>query len=170
MFIGFAMARTPGLLDTTKEQYFDRLSKEESGGLSVLAKVWSDEIKRPVSSRDVVIGGLLDAMIHSAMNLRDRILPWNWHFIRTPRHLPFVVSDWPAWGQRYGGFYMLSFPISSEVALITSDCPDVGLPDDAVRNVAEVNKQTMSRASTFVVCHQESFPGDDSLDMWVNTK
>src|SRR5262249_13033353 len=59
LFIGFAAARTRGLLETTEEQYFERLSNEESARLGVVSKMWSDALKRPIINRDVVVGGFL---------------------------------------------------------------------------------------------------------------
>jgi hypothetical protein len=62
--------------------------------------------------------------------------------------------------------YLLSFPISSEVALVTSDHPGFHVPDNLIENVAVINRQTIAKASIFVVGHKTSFPGDECLKEW----
>jgi Protein of unknown function (DUF4238) len=166
LFIGFAGARCRELMNTCETAYFKEMPDEKHADLAEVAALWSDAVKKPLTERDVVRGGFLDAIHSCALLLRDQILTLTWQFIRTPRQLPFVVSDWPVWRQKFGTFSIVSFPISSEIALVMSDCPDFGVPDDPIKNVIEMNKQTIDRARSFIVCHQDSFPGDENLKSW----
>jgi hypothetical protein len=62
---------------------------------------------------------------------------------------------------------MLTFPISSEIALLTSNHPDIGIPQCGVENIKKINDRTLFRATRFVVCHKDSFPGEEMLGEWV---
>jgi hypothetical protein len=85
--------------------------------------------------------------------------------------MPLITTDWPAFGRKFGQneeFAVLSFPVSSEVALVMCNHPGFGLPGDLVRNVVEMNTERLHKAKNFVVCHQDSFPGDKLLNKWNN--
>jgi hypothetical protein len=150
-----------------EENYFENLPEEDIADLDSIAKRWEELVRKPVSGRDVVKGGFFDALINRGLAWRDRILGFKWHFMHTARHEPFIISDWPVWGHQYEEWYMVSFPVSSELAMVASDHPHFGIPDNGIRNVIEMNKQTLHRAGRFIACHQESFPGDDLLAAWL---
>ena len=79
-------------------------------------------------------------------------------------------SDWPVFAQRDNDgdkeIRFVSFPISSEVAVLINDGGSIRRDVDPIDGVRAINYQTLERAQEFVICHQESFPGDDLLAEW----
>ena len=136
-----------------------------------LLQEWCKLIGKPFSpsaDRELLRSSLFRAAIFVATVWMERILPWKWQFLRTTRDHPFIVSDWPASGTKDIGHWLLTFPISSEIAILTSSHPGVGFPHGGtVADVRAINIRTMHKAKRFVVCHKNSFPGDDELGAWL---
>ena len=93
-------------------------------------------------------------------------MEWNWTFIHTEKTYPFVTSDWPVFMEKPDKIHFVSFPISSETSLIICD-HSLPIGRNPVDEVCVVNRQTCAKAQEFVICHQNSFPGDDLLSRWV---
>jgi hypothetical protein len=168
LFVGFQMARTPNLIEGVEKQHLATNPTDER-----LLKLWCQTIKRPFTSdidSKLLKTSLFDAVVVCALRWQQRILPWRWHFLSTTRDAPFITSDWPSFGNRDDRYHLLTFPISSEVALLTSDHPDVGVPDRGVENIKIINGRTLNKATRFVVCHKDSFPGDEMLEEWVKRR
>ena len=165
-FIGFAAARTRNLLEKT-ESYHLESDPTEEWLLREWCKLTQKEFKKKDSDRELLRDSLFRAAISCGVKWTERILAGKWHFLRTTRNAPFVVSDWPAAGILEAGHWLLTFPISSEVALLASSHPDVGFPSGGTaEDVRSVNLRTIYRGTRFIVCHKDSFPGDDCLSKW----
>ena len=168
LLVGFAAARTRNLMESVERE---RLATDPTD--EELLKAWCETIKKPYTpetDRQLLKTSLLGAVLLCATRWQQRILSWNWHFVRTMRDYPFITSDWPVRGEFDQGYGLLTFPISSEVALLVSDHPGVGIPDRGVENVKNINHRTLSRATRFVICHKDSFPGDELLVEWSREK
>jgi hypothetical protein len=163
-FVGFAAARNRNLIERVEEQHLVMYPTDER-----LLKIWCETINKPFSSdtdRQLMKANLFDSVVFSAVRWQQRILSWKWHFLRTSRDNPFITSDSPALGDRNQVYSMLTFPISSEVAFLASNHPDFGISDLGVENIKRINERTLYKASRFVVCHKESFPGEEMLKEW----
>jgi hypothetical protein len=168
LFIGFAAARTRTLIEGVEQIRQESEPTDES-----LLRLWSETVNKPLSSdtdRQLFKESILGAAAFSAIRWQHRILSWKWCFVKTGRDEPFISSDWPALGDRHRNYAVLTFPISSEVALVTGNHPDFGVPDRGVENIKFINGRTLQRATRFVVCHKDSFPGEKFLKDWVGQK
>jgi hypothetical protein len=171
LFIGFAAVRTPAMMNCTRDTYFEKLPTERINDVEQVVRMWCSTMGQSYddnSMRDFMKPSLLGATIISAASIRDRLLSWKWTFIRASRENPFITSDWPVFAQHDAkdDIRFVSFPISSQVAVLINSQgqirPDIA-QDDGVR---AMNFQTLDRARHFVICHQDSFPGDESLNNW----
>ena len=172
LFVGFAAARNKGLLEQVEMDM-----PAPPVGHDELLRLWCESTYVPVSLEaqlQMMKPSLLAAVAYSALKWqqRKRILgkQWRWYFIETTRNAPFITSDWPAAGEFDSGYSLLSFPISSQVALLASDHPEFAISHRGIENVRALNARTLWRATRFVVCHKDSFPGDDQLTAWVAMK
>lgn len=169
MFIGLTYARTPAVMQTTLEDYFSKLPVNEVIDIEGLVKIWchvSNQSYTNQSRSEFLKPSLFFGILVWAASLRDRLLSWNWHFVHTTRDLPFITSDWPVFMQKEKRVHFVSFPISSETALIVWSAGKLRENLNCFQNVIAMNRQTLVRACEFVVCHQNSFPGDELLPKW----
>lgn len=165
MFIGITAARTPSMMKGTLDQYFSELPIESIVELDDIVQLWCDitgKIYTENSQKEFFKPSVFGAVLVWAASLRDRLVKWNWTFIRTTINYPFVTSDSPALSQKMGNVRLVTFPISSEIAVIISN---VGLRKN-IDNVASMNRGTLENAKEFVICHKKCFPGDDFLPNW----
>ena len=164
-FVAFAAARTRNLLEVTE---CNRLRDNPTD--EWLLREWCKMTGKEFTSNadgELLRSSLFRAATTCAVRWMERILPWKWHFLRTTRDAPFILSDWPAAGTFDIGHHLLTFPISTEIALVTSSHPGVGLPHGGtVDDVRAINLRTMHHATKFLVCNKKSFPGDDFLPKW----
>lgn len=100
-----------------------------------------------------------------ALSLRDRLMQWEWKLLGTSRANPFITSDRPVflWRDPQRDVQFVSFPISSEMGLVVVS--RFGFRDglDPQKEIAELNRQTMLKATRFVVSCQRHFSGDTTL-------
>ncbi len=103
-----------------------------------------------------------------AASFRDRVVEWDWHFIRTTREAPFVTSDCPVYAERdqTGAMCFVQFPIATEVALVAHNTGVLRTDRDPRRDTEAINRGTLQRAREFVVSCSPSFPGDACLRAW----
>jgi hypothetical protein len=85
--------------------------------------------------------------------------------IQTTRERPFITSDRPVFAQwdREDDVRMVSFPVSSEFALIIINGGKFNEARDPTNEAVVMNRQTLDRARKFVVTCKEAFPGDELL-------
>lgn len=171
LFIGFAAARTPTMMKSTSEGYFENLPKEDINDLEQVVRMWCACTNQSYSDKslcDFMKPSLLSAIITWAVSIRDRLLKWKWTFIRASRHKPFITSDWPVFAQHdeQDDIRFAGFPISSQVAALINSSGEIRTDIDPHDGVRAMNFQTLDRAQHFVISHQDSFPGDESLKDW----
>lgn len=171
LFVGFAAARTPGIMHSTQEDSLAELPKERAKELDEMARDWCVSVGKShneSSMREFLKPSLLNAVVSSALSMRKRLLQLQWYFVRTNANEPFITSDWPVFAEydSSSDVRVVSFPLSSESALIaTSLTLDNSQLKDAL-SVAAINRQTLSRAKEFLICRQTSFPADADLAEW----
>lgn len=171
LFIGFAAARTPAMMDSTSEGYFEKLPKGEIDDLEQVVRMWcaiTNQSYSENSTRDFIKPSLLRGIIIWAISIRDRLLKWQWTFIRASRQNPFITSDWPVFAEhdQEDDIRFVSFPISSEVALVINSSGEIRSDIEPYDSIRVFNRQTLDRAQHFVICHQDSFSGDEELKGW----
>ena len=177
MFIGLAMARTPEMVKTTLDDHIAGVDVNESRILEEDTKAWCEAVDQPYTGRsraEFLKPSILGAVDLWSGSIRGRMLAWHWTFLRTTREHPFITSDWPVFAQRdeRRGVHLVSFPVSSEIALLVLSSAELSrFPLGCTRDIdfeeaRVINQQTLDRAQEFVICHQDSFPGDDLLAAW----
>ena len=162
------------MMDSTREGYFEKPPTEELDDLEQVVRMWcaiTNQTFSEKSIRDFLKPSQMGAIIIWATSIRDRLLRWKWTFIRASRQNPFITSDWPVFAQHdaEGDIRFVSFPISSEVALLINSSAEIRSDIDPYDGVRVLNRQTMDRAQHFIICHQDSFPGDTELKDWPKT-
>ena len=170
-FIGITAARNPSMMATTQQQYLSNLSDDRASELEERTRQWCEIAGRNYDERsriEFLKPSVFGSIVIWAMSLRERLLSWNWTFIRTDAENPFVTSDSPVFSERESmdGIHLLGFPISSEVALIANSEGQIRSDTTSLESVRAVNMQTLARASEFVVCRKPSFPADNCLPAW----
>lgn len=170
LFIGFAAARTPGIMHPTQDDSLANLPAKRSEELNEMAREWCESISKPYtedSVKEFLKPSLLKALFVSAISMRDRLLSFRWKFLRTTADQPFVTSDWPVFADLDPAtdLRLVCFPISSECALIATN-GELKSQLKGTAKVEAINRQTLSRATEFVICRQSSFPGDADLTEW----
>jgi hypothetical protein len=166
-FMGYLAARSRGLIDNIQQEHRAKREKDDW-----LVKAWCAQvgIKFDDTAEDKMLkDSLLRAVDDRASAWRDKLLSGRWAFMKAPRNDPFITSDWPVFGRDEGEYWFVTFAISSEVATLVSNHPKARFQPgpEAVR---AVNVNTMVRASRFIVCPKESFPGDEHLATWASRK
>jgi len=126
MFVGVTVARTPAMLGTTRQSYLNNLPRNEGLELTRLSRLWAQYVSLPQDrdpKDDFTKPSALGAVLVWAVSLRDRMLAWEWHFIRTSRDRPLVTSDWPVYAEKHPtcDVRFIQFPISAEIALVVND-------------------------------------------------
>ncbi|HUW81656.1 MAG TPA: DUF4238 domain-containing protein [Phycisphaerae bacterium] len=173
MFMGITAARTPAMMGVTVQAYFDSLPTTEVNDLDAVVSLWCSMTGRMSSDperarREFMKPSAFGAILVWAVSLRDRLLEWTWTWVRTTPDQPFVTSDWPVYAEyvEQNDLRLLSFPLSSEVALVVNNSGMIRQDRDALQDVRAMNRRTMERASEFIVCRQPTFLGDEDLRQW----
>jgi len=170
-FIGFTAARSPDLIRNVRISHekaqsltcqadFDKLLQQYC---TITGQVWGPHIGQQLLHEDA-----LNAAFMWGQSLEYRFLYYNWHLLCTTRHEPFVTSDRPVFAEKEldDSAYLVSLPVSSEVAVLIFDGGSLNPNRDKSREVATINVQTLRRADRFVACCQQTFPGDEILNEW----
>jgi hypothetical protein len=168
MFIGVTAARTPSMVKETLDEYFDDLPIDDIAELKDLVKVWCSITGRNYTAKsknDFMKPSMFRAILIWAASLRDRLIKWNWTFIRTARNRPFITSDSPVLAQKQGDIRLVTFPISSEISVVICNT-SLANKTDRENDVITMNRGTMQDAKEFVICHMNSFPCDTFIKTW----
>jgi hypothetical protein len=168
LFIALTAARCPGLLGSVLEEHLDRLRLADRTRLDDLVRLWCDQIGMPYASyshTEFLKPSTFGAMWKWALILQDQLLGWEWHLISTARERPYVTSDRPVFAQwePKQNLRLVSFPVSSLIMLIVIAGGQFNEARHRTNDVIVGNRQTMHRASEFVIACSESFPGNDFL-------
>lgn len=161
LFIAVTAARSPDTMRTILVQHLDSLSPVPMAELDLDARILCESGDRPFDDKaqaEFLKPSSFRAIWNWSQNLKHRLLRWEWHFLSATRDRPFVTSDQPAFAKLDSKVHSVSFPVSSEVALVITDDRKWKRTE-----VAEINTWTLDRAKRFVVACQESFPGDKLL-------
>ncbi len=170
LFIGITAARIPSMVNKTLDEYFDKLPVDDIAELEGLVKLWCSITGlnyTTKSKNEFMKPSVFGAILIWAASLRDRLIKWNWTFNRTTRNQPFITSDSPVFAQKQGNIRLVTFPISSEIAVVICN---TRFPNnrDTENDVIAMNRGTMEGAKEFIICHMNSFPCDTFLKQWDN--
>lgn len=163
-FIAFAAARAPFLMDFVEAQHLAKQPTDDS-----LVRAWCAHVGLVYdenAEKKLLKKSLFKAIDKIAHAWRERVMTGQFWFIRAPREAPFITSDWPVLGDKLGEHWGITFPVSSEIALVAGTFPGLRVDNPGYDDVRKLNLRTMSRAKRFIVCHQKSFPGDEMLEKW----
>jgi hypothetical protein len=168
MFIALTAARSPELISAATEDHLNALADYDRAELDGLVRLWCDWTQRPYDQKaynEFLKPSSFGGMWLWSESLQRRFLQWEWHFVHTTRDLPFVTSDRPVLLQwdRTHGVRLVTFPVSSEVALVIVAAGQFNEARDRSMEARAMNRGTMDRASEFVVACKESFPGEEYL-------
>ena len=168
LFIALTATRSPELMNLMTKDHVASLPASDQEELDDLAKLWCECTGQVYDSKaraEFMKPSSFGAIWLMSQSLRSRLLQWQWHFLSTPRDRPFVTSDRPVFLEwdREQDTRMVSFPVSSEVALIVTPEGLLNEKRDRANEVWAVNRQTMAHANKFVAACGETFPGDEVL-------
>ncbi|HUT88559.1 MAG TPA: DUF4238 domain-containing protein, partial [Thermoguttaceae bacterium] len=171
LFIGVTYARTPTAIKRAEDGSFEDMPREQLADLDEWVKLWCSVTGREFganSRSEFTKPSVFSSILRFAASLQERLLRWNWTFVRTTPERPFVTSDCPAFAQHDGkrDIQFVSFPISSSVALVVNSAGQIRQDMEPLVQVRAMNGQTLDRAREFVVCRQPCFLGDDFLVEW----
>jgi len=156
LFMGVAAARTPAMMGITTPAYCDRLPARELHDLSETACLWAKYVGLPEGKdarAEFMKPSAFGAVLIWATSFRDRLLGWDWHFVRTTRQMPFVTSDWPVYAEKdpTSGVRFVQFPISAEIALVANSAGALRQNRDPKEDIKAMNRGTLQQAREFVV-------------------
>lgn len=168
LFIAITAARSPELMNSVMTQHLGGLAETDRTELDDLVKRWCHWTGKPYGSKshsEFLKPSSFGGIWIWSQTLQRRLLQWDWHLVNTTRERPFVTSDRPVWAQwdRDQDVRLVSFPVSSEIALIIITGGRFNEARDRTNEVFAMNRQSMDRASEFVVACKETFPADDFL-------
>ena len=168
LFVALTAARSPELMNSVMTDHLGKLSPGDRAGLDALVKRWCDWTGRrygPKSHEEFLKPSSFGAIWIWSQSLQRRLLQWEWHLVYTTRDRPFVTSDRPVLAEwdRDQDLRLVTFPVSSEVALIVIAGGRFNEARDRTKEVLAMNRQTMDRATEFVVACKQSFPADEYL-------
>jgi hypothetical protein len=168
LFIALTAARSPRLRDIVVAEHLGGLAPADRAELDDLVQLWCTWTGTRHDER--AYGEFLKPSSFGAawawsLSLQRYLLEAEWHLVRTTRDQPFITSDWPVYAHwdREQDVRLVSFPVSSEVALIIFTGGQLNPARDPKDAAKMVNLQTMCRATEFVVACKTSFPGDAYL-------
>ena len=168
LFIALTAARSPELMNSAMVAHVGRLPHADRAELEDLARLWCHWTRKPYDSKshsEFLKPSSFGAIWMWSQSLQSRLLQWEWRLVSTAREQPFVTSDRPVFAQwdRNEDVRLVSFPVSSEVALIIIAGGQFNESRDRTNEVSAMNHQTMDRATEFVVACKETFPADEFL-------
>lgn len=165
LFIALTAARSPKMIETVVESHLAKLTHAERNELDDLAKRWCHWIGRSFDAKSLhefLKPSSFGAIWLWSQNLQRRLIDWDWHLIKTTNDQPFVTSDRPVFAQwdLEMGVRLVSFPVSSEIAIIVSN-GRLNTARDSRNDVAVMNRQTLDSATEFVVaCREAALNGE----------
>jgi len=168
LFVALTAARSPELMKCVMAEHLGSLAPADRAELDDLVELWCGWTGKPCDSKsqsEFLKPSSFGAIWMWTQSFQGRLMEWEWHLVQTTRARPFVTSDRPAFAQwdRDQGVRLVSFPVSSEFALIVISGGRFNVARDLTKEVPAMNRQTMDRASEFVVACKEAFPGDEFL-------
>jgi hypothetical protein len=170
LFLALTAARSPNMMNGVVTEHLEGLAPAARAELDELVKLWCGWTRKPYDSKshsEFLKPSSFGAIWVWSQSLQRRLLEWEWHLIQTTRDRPFVTSDRPVflqWDQQQGA-RLVSFPVSSEFALIVISGGQFNEARDRTNEAAAINRQTMDRANEFVVACKENFPADTALEI-----
>jgi hypothetical protein len=168
MFIGVTTARTPSAMKDTLNKFFSGPPINDMDELEKNTRLWcnvTDKNYTEKSKEDFLKPSIFGAILYWAATFSYRSVKWNWTFVRTTRDCPFITSDSPALLQKMNNIRFVTFPISSEIAVVISNA-ELRNDRNGIKDVVAMNRGTLENAKEFVICHKKSFPCDDFLSQW----
>ncbi len=168
LFVALTAARSPEMMKGVITEHLSNLAPGARSELDELVKLWCSWTGKPYDSKshsEFLKPSSFGAVWVWSQSLQRRLLEWEWHLIQTTRDRPFVTSDRPVFAQwdREQDMRLVSFPLSSEFAFIVITGGQINKGRDCANEAAVINRQTLDRASEFVVACKEGFPGAEFL-------
>lgn len=168
LFMALTAARSPELMGSVMMDHLSNLAAHDRAELDDLVKLWCNWTRKPYgpkSHSEFLKPSSFGAIWVWSQSLQQRLLQWEWHLAHTTRDQPFVTSDRAVLAQwdRDKDMRLVTFPVSSEVALIVIAGGQFNEARDRTKEAYAMNRGTMDRASEFIVACKQSFPGDDYL-------
>ncbi|MFH1748502.1 MAG: DUF4238 domain-containing protein [Planctomycetota bacterium] len=168
LFVALTAARSPKLMNSVMTDHLSNLAEGDCAELDALVKLWCHWTGKPYgpkSHSEFLKPSSFGAIWIWSQSLHRRLLQWEWHLVYTTRDQPFVTSDRPVFARwdRGQDVRLVSFPVSSEVALIVIAGGQFNEARDRTKEAYALNRQTMCGATEFVVACNQQFPGDELL-------
>lgn len=168
LFIALTAARSPEMMNGVVTEHLGGLAPAARAELDDLVKLWCGWTAKPYDSRshnEFLKPSSFGAIWVWSQSLQSRLLKWEWHLVQTTRNRPFVTSDRPVFAQwdREQNVRLVSFPVSSEFALVVTTGGEFNQARDRTNEAVAMNRQTFDRASEFVVASKVAFPGEEFL-------
>jgi hypothetical protein len=163
IFVALTAARSPEMITGVMTEHLSGLASDARAELDELVKLWCGWTGKPYdskSSSEFLKPSSFGAIWVWSLSLQRRLLEWEWRLVQTTRERPFVTSDRPVFAQHGQDMALVRFPVSSEIALLAFTGGRFREPPDGVY---AMNRQTMDRASWFVVSCKPAFPADEFL-------
>lgn len=168
MFIALTAARSPELMNTVVEAHLSGLADGDRAELDALVRLWCEWTRKPYGPKahsEFLKPSSFGAIWIWSQSLRRRLLQWEWHLVHTTRDKPFITSDRAVLAQwdHAQNVRLVTFPVSSEVALIIITGGQFNEARDRSIEARAMNRGTMDGATDFVVACKQDFPCDDFL-------
>jgi hypothetical protein len=168
LFIALTAARSPEMMSGIVTDHLHGLIPAARGELDELVRLWCRGTGKQYDSKshsEFLKPSSFGAMWVWSRSLQRRLLEWEWHLIQTTTARPFVTSDRPVFAQWdcEHDVHLVSFPVSSQFALVVISRGHFNEARDPCREVWAMNRQTMDLAGEFVVACKEAFPADEFL-------
>ncbi len=164
LFVALTAARSPEMMNEVVTAHIEKLTSADRDNLNRLVNLWCELAGRPYnpSSHDEFLKpSTFGALLFWSVNLQNQLLEWEWCVVRTTRDQPFVTSDRPVYMCREQDVRLVSFPVSSEIALVIIAGGQFNEARDRSKEAWAINRQTMDRANEFVVTCKKAFPAND---------
>lgn len=165
-FIALIASRSPEMMQSVLNVYLNNISNVKREELDKWVNDWCRWHGKPFDSssyNEFLKPSSFEGIWIWSQNLKLRLMQWEWHFVETTFERPFITSDYPVFAQwnRKQDVRLLSFPISSEIALIIITGGQFNLDRDHSNEAYAINRQTMDRATEFIVSCNKDYPGKD---------
>ncbi|QDV88991.1 hypothetical protein RAS2_00500 [Phycisphaerae bacterium RAS2] len=168
MFIALTAARSPQPMSTLLEGHLSGLAESDRAEIDALVRLWCQWTQTrygPNAHREFLKPSSFGAIWVWSQSIQRCLLQWEWHLIHTTRDKPFITSDRPVLAQwdRTQNVRLVTFPVSSEVALVIISGGQFNDARDRSIEARALNLGTMDGATEFVVSRSQTFPCDDFL-------
>ena len=166
LFVALTAARSPETMNAVVTDHLGGLTPGARAELDDLVKLWCGWACKPYDSKshsEFLKPSSFGAIWIWSQSLQSRLLEWEWHLVQTTRERPFVTSDRPVFAQwdREQDVRLVSFPVSSEFAIVVIRGGQFNEARERTNEAAAMNRQTIDRASEFVVACREAIPADE---------